>query len=280
MMRKSLRKPSGRKAASQRSEPLKQIHVGLSFHFWVDVMSVIASFATVAALIAAAVTLRWLYHDRTDQANVAAWTLLQNYLQSEPRAQSDEGQSFALETLVKNGVAIVGIDAQHIWLSNADLSEAKAVLADFRHAYFGYVNFTNAVFGAANFEDTMFLACNCVNASFEEANLSGLIVLSGDFSHANFKLADVSDLQIARGEQLIFDSSRLAYIQKPDPAKIDANAFEDACYEAGHEPQFLGSVKRPMDPQGDACKRQWGDAWAARGKQAAPSTEQSNDKRG
>jgi hypothetical protein len=280
MMRKSLRKPSGRKAASQRSEPLKQIHMGLPFHYWVDVMSVIASFATVAALIAAAVTLRWLYHDRTDQANVAAWTLLQNYLQSESRAQSDEGQSFALETLVKNGVGIVGIDAQHIWLSNTDLSEAKAVSANFQNAYFGYVNLTNAVLGDASFKDTMFLACTCVNASFEQANLSGVTVISGDFRYANFNLADVSDLQVTGAKQIIFDSSQSAYIQKPDPAKIDANAFKNACYEAGHEPQFSSNVKMPIDPQGDACKRQWGDAWAARDKQAAPSSEQSNDKRG
>lgn len=67
--RQVLQQPSRGLAARLRDE--------LSFHFPVDVTTLLASVATV-------VTLVLLLHDRREQADIAAWTMLQAYLDGDP----------------------------------------------------------------------------------------------------------------------------------------------------------------------------------------------------
>ena len=70
-----------------------------NFRFAVDVTALIASIATVTTLV-------YLIYDRRDSTNIAAWTLLQGYLNQEHRPEFDEGQRFALETLVQHGIKL------------------------------------------------------------------------------------------------------------------------------------------------------------------------------
>lgn len=269
-MRKTLRKPSSRKPTSRKCKLLAGLREELaSFHFWVEAMTMVASIATVAALIATAIQLNWLRHDRTDQANIAAWTLLQNYLQSEHRAQSDQGQGFALETLVKNHVELVNLDAHDIYLENINLQGANAQASKFQHAYLSNVDLSHADLSNADFEGVL-LDCNCASTQFWGANLHGAF-LDGNFTSANLHFTDVSDLKpMSLTVREYSDKGFVeARVLKAHPS-INPEAFKEACFEVGHKPQFP-NVDMPEDPQGSDCFDDWGEIWAERYRQSHPS---------
>jgi hypothetical protein len=271
-MRKTLRKPSSRKPTSRKCKLLARLREELaSFHFWVDTMTMVASIATVAALIATAIQLNWLRHDRTDQANIAAWSLLQNYLQSDHRAQSDQGQGFALETLVKNHVELVNLDVHDIHLENTNLHGTNAQDSTFRHAYLRSVDLSNADLSNADFEGAVFESCNCAYTQFWGANLHRAF-LDGNFISAHFDLADVSDLKPwsitvkTYSDKDVIEGPRII---EAHPS-INPEALKEACFEVGHKPQFP-NVNMPEDPQRSDCFDEWGEIWAERYRQSHPS---------
>lgn len=203
-------KSSGKKSAKPPFKP--------NFHWFVDITTLLASLATVVALA-------FLIHDRRDQANIAAWTLLQSYLQQEHRAHFNEGQNFAVETLVRNRVSLDGLDAHGIWLSSIDA--------------------VNASFAGGNFEDAILEGCRCNGAVFFFADLRGARI-SGEFEGATFDTADISDAD--------FKSSLIA------PDSETSEAVQHACYRPHHPPKSL--QKLPLNPQSPFCLDAWGDEWA------------------
>ncbi|MFM0554793.1 pentapeptide repeat-containing protein [Paraburkholderia sediminicola] len=247
-----------------RSVPLPAaaaLHESARFHVIVDA-------TTLAASVCAAVTLLFLLHDRPEQANIAAFQLLQNYLQNPVRAQFNEGQSFAMETLLKNGVSLNGIDAHDIYLSDTDLSGSTFVTDSFHGAHMYSVNLTNAKFLGVVLSDGQISECKCRYASFEGADLSNTTFENGDYSNVNFDDADISDFVI-----------NIAAPQKNDhidkKLHIDMNAFKNACFEKDHPPLLgllngdyrLGTVismDMPKNPQGGSCNSKWRDIWDAR----------------
>ena len=60
------RKPSAGKPATRKRKVLARLREELSFHFWVD-------FTTMLASLAAVVTLILLLMDRPEQAKITAW---------------------------------------------------------------------------------------------------------------------------------------------------------------------------------------------------------------
>jgi hypothetical protein len=96
--------------------------------------------ATLIAAVSSAITLILLLQDRPKQANIAAFQLLQNYLQSSSRAQFNQGQNFALETLVKNRVSLRGLDAHEILLSHIDIQNALLPVSSLRKAHLIHIN--------------------------------------------------------------------------------------------------------------------------------------------
>lgn len=245
-MRKTLRKPSAQKAAPRKRKLFARTREEFSLHFWVDVTTLVASIATV-------VTLVLLLKDRPAQANVAAWTLLQNYLTGDhDRPHFNEGQGFALETLAHNHIDLWNIDANRIYLANTNLHNASMQESEFSDATFSVVDFSGADLDNANFEHAFFAQCNCRHVDFSAANLRKATLAGGDYRAASFSGADISDMTIHGAIQL------------------DAGAFLDACYREGHPPHFYLSAAKtheihpniamPKRPLGVACD-EWRDAW-------------------
>jgi hypothetical protein len=222
----------------QQAEPKKERRQ-FNFHFLVDVTTLLASIATVIALMI-------VIHDRRDQADIAAWTLLQGYLHQEHRAVYNEGQSFALETLVQNGVSLEHLDAHGADIPNADLHGANASGASFTGAALRTVNLSDVELSGTDLEGATLTDCVCQGAHFTGANLARTAIIGGDFGDASFSLSDVSDL-------IVFG------------VRIDRDAFKDACFRQGHP---LGAVSpdrfaAPGNPQSYDCKVRWGAKWAA-----------------
>jgi len=211
----------------------------LTFHFFVDVTTLLASIATVIALI-------FLIHDRRDQANIAAWTLLQTYLQQEHRAQFNQGQSFALETLASHGIDLHDIDAHGIVLADTNLRAVDAEEASFEHAQLVGVDLWSAALNGSNFKKSDMYSCNCRYASFSNANLTGASFRGGDYRDADFGFADVSDMTLAANQ-------------------VDQDAFRNSCNRPGHPPHAFSSVPidSPKHPQSDACLKVWSKSWDA-----------------
>ncbi|NPT44341.1 hypothetical protein GNZ12_24125 [Paraburkholderia sp. 1N] len=224
-----------------------RLRTEFTFHFFIDVTTLIASIATVVALVI-------LIHDRPEQANIAAWQILQNYLQGDKRAGFDEGQSFALETLVKNGVALTSLDAHAIHLEGTNLRRALLSGASFENAQLVAVDLTDADIENVNFEGAELEACNCHGSLFYDASLRGAKISPGDYRNANFDGADISDLQIGH----VKAGKVLSY----ETAGFDSGAFLGACYQKGHEPEFPPGLRWPDAPQGEGCDLKWGDKWS------------------
>ena len=183
------------------------------FHFFVDTTTLLASIATVIALF-------YLIHDRRDQANIAAWNLLQGYMQHEPRERFNEGQGFALETLSRQGVSLDELDAHGVLISDADLHGMEGKGASFQHSILAGIDFSGALFFAGSFEGAAISSCNCRYTRFTDANLRGATLGAGDYRDASFLGADVSDLT-AGGE-----------------IQLDRDAFAGSCYRPGHPPRL------------------------------------------
>jgi hypothetical protein len=224
----------------------------LSFHFFVDVTTLLASIATV-------IVLAYLIKDRPQQQNIAAWQILQTYLQGEKRAGFDEGQSFAFETLVRNGVSLYYLDAHNVFLFRANLRGARMAAASFEKAQLYDIDLSHAFVMKTSFDGANLIFCHCDHANFNYADFSHAEIDGGDYRDASFDLADISDLEIATmafgGEPPIFKT-----------AELNSNAFQYACYQKGHEPVWLKedspNLKLPADPQRRKCNATWGEKWS------------------
>ncbi|MDN7180272.1 pentapeptide repeat-containing protein [Caballeronia sp. SEWSISQ10-4 2] len=219
----------------------------LSFHFIVDVTTLLASVATVVALI-------FLIHDRRDQADIAAWTLLQTYLQGEPRVQFDAGQRFALETLVRHRVSLNNLDAHGAIIKKADLHGLEAFGASFKRASMIDVDLSGAYLGRDDFEGAYISNCQCGSVLFVDADLTGAEITRGTFHNANFYSADISDL--------VADTHTQGFVfPKPE---LDPGAFELSCFRPGHPPHLPKETSLPKYPQSADCVNYWNDSWATR----------------
>lgn len=216
-----------------------------SFKLFVDVTTLIASIATVVTLI-------FLVRDRPEQANVAAWQLLQNYLRNPHRATSNQGQSYALETLVGNDVSLDGFDGRGITLNEATLRKADATNSTFSKAELINVDLTGAYFTVADLEDIVFNNCACRGVNFYFANLRNAKIYSGDFRKSNFEGADISGLRV----------EKIPSWSKSTLTQFDPDAFAKSCYDNGREPVLPGiKWRRPASPQSDDCKKNWDKDW-------------------
>ncbi|SAL54151.1 Pentapeptide repeats (8 copies) [Caballeronia peredens] len=206
------------------------------FHFWVDVTTLIASVATV-------VTLVLLLIDRPQQANIAAWTLLQTYLHDEKRPQFEEGQSYALETLAKNGVPMVRLDGHGIIVFGANLEHAIFSEASFQLAHFTFVSLNKAQLQGADLRSALIYKCDCRNADFTIADLRGAVIMGGDFAFAKFSQADISGMTISSDRD------------NGDP-RFSPGAFDYSCYAANQPPDNRSSAvsTAAKDPQSGDCE--------------------------
>jgi hypothetical protein len=226
----------------QKDEPKVETR-GLNFHWFVDVTTLLASIATVIAL-------GFLIHDRRDAANIAAWTLLQTYLQQEHRPKFNEGQSFALETLAQHWVVLEDMDAHDAVFNSVDLRNLFAAHASFENARLNNDDLRDAHLWEANFSNGTLEGCNCRDAFFANASFNGAHILGGDFRGARFQGADLTDLELALNS-------------------ADKDAFKDACYKAGHPPYPSPDLPKgfwpdlPVNPQSMVCKALWGKSWDA-----------------
>jgi Pentapeptide repeats (9 copies) len=229
----------------------------LNFHWFVDITTLLASIATVVALA-------FLIHDRRDQANIAAWTLLQAYLQQQPRAQFNEGQSFALETLAQHEVLLAGIDAHDATIEEADLDGLLAPEASFKNASLSEIRLSEADLSASNLENVMISDCKCQNTMFLDANLRNGHIAYSNLQGAFFAGADVSDFK-ADGVHFLTVAENIAAGRTPFRPKggmYDRDVLRDSCYRPGHPPKAVGA-DLPTDPQGGRCMTRWGKEWAA-----------------
>ncbi|WP_206365996.1 pentapeptide repeat-containing protein [Caballeronia sp. SBC2] len=222
--------------------PIKEGSRPLSFHWLVDVATLLSSIATVIALV-------FLIHDRRDQANIAAWTLLQTYLQQEHRPDFNEGQGFALETLTRNGVDLSGLDVHASFIFTANLHGLIANYSSFKNARLRDLDLSDASFNWADLEFANIWSCECQRARFTDANLRNATLANGTYQDADFHNADVSGLWFSTSHQ-------------------DPDLFKNTCYRPG-DPPHLDSARLPMpfappaDPQGKLCIQRWGKQWAA-----------------
>ncbi len=240
----------GRRAKTKSQTPTEQTtvqkrHWSGFFRWILDVSTLVASVATVATLL-------FFMHDRREQANIAAWTLLQGYLHQDHRAQFNEGQGFALETLARNGVNLSGLDAHDSFIYMTNLHGLDAASASFEHAELQGVDLSNAGLEGAHFEGATLFGCDCRGADFKLGNLRGAS-LSGDFRGASFSAADISDLEFPLG------------------TTADEDVLKEACYRPGHAPTYPDDVhddlydmhiKPAVDPHGRWCMSLWGEEWA------------------
>ncbi|MDR5878805.1 pentapeptide repeat-containing protein [Caballeronia sp. LZ032] len=201
-----------------------------SFRWFVDVTTLLASVATV-------VTLLILIHDRREQANIAAWTLLQAYLQGKPRANFDQGQGFALEKLAEHRVVLTALDANDATIRGAHLHGLIAPLASFRRS-----ELTDVDLSGANFED---------------ADFSCVLMRGGSYRGARFDGADISTLKV-----WWFPATDIASAMPPP--ELDIDAFRSACYEPGYPPDLPPGLTVPSAPQGQWCTNLWGKQWKKR----------------
>ncbi|ADG14248.1 pentapeptide repeat protein [Paraburkholderia atlantica] len=218
---------------------------------------------TLLASIATVVALFYLIHDRRDQADIAAWTLLQGYLQQEHRAPYNVGQDFAFETLAQHGVSINNLDAHDAYISWANLHDLVGPLAIFTRARLVQIDLSNADLRSANFEGAWVLESKCRGADFSWANFRGARLWC-DFQDANFHRANLrrayldGDIRGANFYQA--DISELSIL----PRLSNGDVFKDSCYRPGHPPYIQhAKIDPPVDPQGKDCIRQWGKEWAA-----------------
>jgi len=255
-----------RRRRAPRAEP-KNEHRPFDFRFFVDITTLLASIATVIALAL-------LIHDRRDQADIAAWSLLQGYLQGSQR-EVNLGQGFALETLVRHGVWLDSLDAHDTVIQQANLHGLHGYHASFKHATLTPVDLSNAELLWANFEGARIFRCRCQGTNFAYSNLRGAALLGGAYQGANFEGADISDL----GFGIKFSASEgngfsLDLVQLP---VLNTDAFKGACYRPGHPPRLSKmpldpsdmsldldkKISMPVDPQGTWCMQNWGKTWAA-----------------
>jgi uncharacterized protein YjbI with pentapeptide repeats len=210
----------------------------LSFHFLVDVTTLIASAATV-------ITLLILLQDRRDQANIAAWTLLQTYLEDGHPPQFNEGQGFALHTLARNGVPVDHLNGHSLYVEHADMSEVEARDAILTGAQFFDVTLSDAEFEGTDLSGATIQQCQCNGIKAAHANLSGAKLLEGSYKEADFEGADVSDVVIS-------------------DVTADPQMFATACYAAGHPPSLSRTVHTltiPADPPSVDCMKIWQTTW-------------------
>jgi len=213
-----------------RLRPLAaRLRQALTYRLALDLTTLLASFATVIAL-------GLLIYDRRQQADIAAWTLLQTYLQANPRPRFNGGQNFALETLVQHGVDLFNLDGHDIVLDNANLHGLKGDGASFRKATLASVDLSGASLVRANFEGASIVLCECGGATFEYSNLTGASISGGTYLGVAFFGADISDLS--------FDVR---------PIDLAPDAFEHACYRTGHPPHLPKQIRLPSAPQGIYC---------------------------
>jgi hypothetical protein len=226
------------------SEFFAHMRKEFTFKLFVDVTTLGASIATVIALVL-------LLHDRPEQAKIAAWQLLQNYLQSEKRAEFDQGQSFALETLVSHDVSLSGLDGHGITLFGSNLQGADAGTSVLANSSLINVDLSKSYFDAADLTGATLNNCTCNNASFTFSTLRSVRLFSGDFRGTDFEGADISDLTILRPD-----------LKKSLP-KFSADAFVKSCYAKGHDPKLPGvDWRKPMEPHGEFCTQAWGEEWS------------------
>ncbi|HKR45421.1 MAG TPA: pentapeptide repeat-containing protein [Paraburkholderia sp.] len=246
MIRKTLRKPSARKPPRREWKRFTDAREHL--HLWVDLLTMLASIATV-------VTLYFLLQDRPKQENITAWTLLQGYLQSATRSEFNQGQGFAMQSLAKNKIPLEFIKANGIHITGADLRKADFDRAEFRQATFDKSNLAGASFIGAVLQGASIDQCgDCENITFRGADLSDAHISNGDLSGTSFDLADISGLEFS-------------------DVTLDELAIGTACFRRNNPPRFWHKVDgktesyvpanlvMPMDPQGELCVQGWGKSW-------------------
>jgi hypothetical protein len=187
---------------------------------------------SVASMMTSLVALLIVLSDRPQQQNIAAWQLLQNYLQNAKRPQFDDGQSFALHTLAKNGVPLTSLDGHNITLSGTDLHMAHLHAASFEKSSLSDINFAGADLTHVNFSDAFIENCNCRGADFRSANLIGAHLQGGDYTDAIFDGANVSDIIIG------YVMPGVSLFEPPGWApKIGPDALRRACFTPEHPPK-------------------------------------------
>jgi hypothetical protein len=240
---------------------------GLSFRVIMDVTTLLSSVATVAALGLTIYTLRLLLHDRIEQGNTAAWQLLQSYVEHKPRARFNEGQGFALETLVRNGIDLGQFDGDDSVIFGADLHGAYLPKSSFRRSSLESVILSDANLWDSSLDEATIFHCLCERVDLKDADLFKAKIEGGKYGSANFKEADISDLSLEAITWAPRDKAILDIESLPSELDFSPDAFVDACYQRGHEPDLRpAKVHRPSDPQGSVCTKIWGKKWAARDK--------------
>jgi Pentapeptide repeats (8 copies) len=222
----------------------------------VDVLTIGASIATVVLLC-------FFLLDRRDQANIAAWQLLQSYVQHDPRAQYELGQSFALQTLVQNGVSLDGLGATNARVRNANLQGANLNGASFKQGALESVILTHASLFRADLSGAFIDHCSCERAVFSGAGLFHATLVAGNFQGADFKEADISDLRAPSSLLLAVIFGKSA---KKEEVEGSPDLFSGACYQKGHEPWLPEGMSLPRYPQSPLCIHHWGKQWAERDK--------------